>query len=264
MHFDKIKLHFHEGHPDCLSELDFLLFYRGFPFYYCGKDYSFISCYFESVAGFTTTGRTVFALDELPRCLCSGRRFPTGWAAWESLCFWFPSFRSWASADSRLLSAEATGPSLEKIGGHFSDTGKFLYLTYISFSAAEFLLLALGPLSPFDALINTFSSISTAGLVITSSNARAFTSTYIRAVVMLFTILSSLNYTLYYFALCGSPQSLFKNIEVRVFGVIIAAATPADRLLPVGHRHLLQSLAGNQGWTLSSCLLYFHLRLLCL
>ena len=81
-----------------------------------------------------------------------------------------------------IASAEATGPSLEKIGGHFSDTGKFLYLTYISFSAAEFLLLALGPLSPFDALINTFSSISTAGLVITSSNAAAFTSTYIRAV----------------------------------------------------------------------------------
>ena len=42
---------------------------------------------------------------------------------------------------------------------------------------------------------------------------------------MLFTILSSLNYTLYYFMLCGNPQALFKNIEVRIFGVIIAAAT---------------------------------------
>ena len=69
LHFDKIKLHFHEGYLiACLSWI-FCSFIGAFPFYYCGQGYSFVSCYFESVAGFTTTGCTVFELDDLPRCL---------------------------------------------------------------------------------------------------------------------------------------------------------------------------------------------------
>ena len=225
MHFDKIKLHFHEGYLiACLSWI-FCSFIGAFPFYYCGQGYSFVSCYFESVAGFTTTGCTVFELDDLPRCLLLWKAVSNWLGGMGILVLLVSIFPVLGISGQSIASAEATGPTLEKIGSHFSDTGKVLYLTYITFSVSEFILLSLGPLSPFDALVNTFSSISTAGLVITSSNAAAFTSTYIRAVVMLFTILSSLNYTLYYFMLCGNPQALFKNIEVRIFGVIIAAAT---------------------------------------
>lgn len=225
MHFDKIKLHFHEGYLiACLSWI-FCSFIGAFPFYYCGQGYSFVSCYFESVAGFTTTGCTVFELDDLPRCLLLWKAVSNWLGGIGILVLLVSIFPVLGISGQSIASAEATGPTLEKIGSHFSDTGKVLYLTYITFSVSEFILLSLGPLSPFDALVNTFSSISTAGLVITSSNAAAFTSTYIRAVVMLFTILSSLNYTLYYFMFCGNPQALLKNIEVCIFGVIIAAAT---------------------------------------
>ena len=91
----------------------------------------------------------------------------------------------------------------------------------------EFVLLALGPLSIFDALINTFSSISTAGLLITPANAAAFDTVYVRMVVMVFTLFSSLNYTLFYFMLRGDFKTVLRNVETRVFGFIIIGATLA-------------------------------------
>ena len=224
-HFYKIHLHFHEGYLIACFSWIYCSVIGAFPFYYCGQGFSFISCYFESVAGFTTTGCTVFALDLLPRSLLLWKSVSNWLGGMGILVLLVSIFPALGISGQSIASAEATGPTLEKIGSHFSDTGKFLYTTYIVFSAAEFILLSLGPLSPFDALINTFSSISTAGLVITSDTTAAFSSTYVRAVIMLFTILSSLNYTLYYAMLKGDFRSFFKNIEVRGFGIIISAAT---------------------------------------
>ena len=224
-HFYKIHLHFHEGYLIACFSWIYCSLIGALPFYYCGQDFSFIGCYFESVAGFTTTGCTVFDLDALPRSLLLWKSVSNWLGGMGILVLLVSIFPALGISGQFIASAEATGPTLEKIGSHFSDTGKFLYTTYIVFSAAEFILLSLGPLSPFDALINTFSSISTAGLLITADNAAAFTSTYIRAIVMLFTILSSLNYTLYYAMLKGDFRSFFQNIEVRGFAFIIGAAT---------------------------------------
>ncbi len=224
-HFYKIHLHFYEGYLIACFSWIYCSVIGAFPFYYCGQDLPFISCYFESVAGFTTTGCTVFDLDQLPRALLLWKSVSNWLGGMGILVLLVSIFPALGISGQSIASAEATGPTLEKIGSHFSDTGKFLYTTYIVFSAAEFILLSLGPLSPFDALINTFSSISTAGLLITSETEAAFASTHVRAVIMLFTILSSLNYTLYYPMLKGDFRSFFKNIEVRGFGIIISAAT---------------------------------------
>jgi trk system potassium uptake protein TrkH len=107
-----------------------------------------------------------------------------------------------------IASTETTGPSIEKVGGKFSSTGRFLYVTYSLFSIVEFILLAAGPLSPFDAFINTCSSISTGGLLVTNANAQAFSTVYIRAVIIIFTLLSSMNYTLYYYMINGRKKPL--------------------------------------------------------
>ena len=224
-HYDKIHLHFHEGYLIACFSWIYCSVIGALPFYYCGQGFSFISSYFESAAGFTTTGCTVFELDDLPRSLLLWKSVSNWLGGMGILVLLVSIFPALGISGQSIASVEATGPTIEKIGGHFSDTGKFLYTTYIVFSAAEFILLSLGPLSPFDALVNTFSSISTAGLVITSGNASAFSSTYVRAVIMLFTILSSLNYTLYYSMLKGDFRSFFKNIEVRGFAVMIAAAS---------------------------------------
>ena len=226
-HFDKIKLHSHEGYLiACLSWL-FCSMIGALPFYFSGQGYPMVQSFFESVAGFTTTGCSVFDLATMPRSLLLWKSVSNWLGGMGILVLLVSIFPALGISGQVIASAEATGPTLEKIGGRFSDTGRVLYLTYLFFSFAEFVLLALGPLSIFDALISTFSSISTAGLVITPANAAAFDTVYVRAVIMIFTLLSSLNYTLFYFMLRGDFKTVLQNVETKFFAIIIIGATLA-------------------------------------
>lgn len=195
------------------------------PFYFAGNDYSFMQSLFEATAGFTTTGCTVMDLDTMPKGLIMWRAISNWLGGMGILVLVVSVLPALGIGGQSIASTETTGPSLEKVGGRFSSTGQFLYVTYSLFSIVEFILLAAGPLNMFDAFINTCSSISTGGLLVTSQNAAAFTTVYVRLVVIVFTLLSSMNYTLYYFLLNGRKNAVSSNAEVRGFWIIIAVAT---------------------------------------
>lgn len=224
-HYDKVHLHFHEGYLISAVSWVFCSLIGALPFYFCGMDFPFISCYFESVAGFTTTGCSVLPIENFPHCLLLWKSVSNWLGGMGILVLLVSVFPSLGISGQSLASTESAGPNSEKIGSHFSDTGKVLYGTYILFTVVEFVLLALGPMDIFDALVNTFSSISTAGLLITAQNAAAFAVPYVRAVIVIFTLLSAMNYTLYYFIFKGDFRKFFENIEIRVFGMIIVGAT---------------------------------------
>ena len=223
--FDKIKLHIHEGYLiACLSWILCSLI-GALPFYFSGQGYSFAGSFFESVAGFSTTGCTAFDFDTMPRCLLLWHAVSNWLGGMGILVLLVSIFPALGISGQSIASAEATGPSLVKVGAKFSDTGKFLYLTYATFTLVELGLLCLSPMGFFNALVNTFSSVSTGGLLITPQSEAYFTLPYVRAVILVFTLLSSLNYTLFYFIIHGKPGMFFRNVEVRVFALIIAGAT---------------------------------------
>ena len=153
--FKKIRLKLHEGFLiACLSWV-YCSIIGMIPFYFGGEDFPLIGCYFESVAGFTTTDCTVLDLNEMPRSL----------QLWRAVCHWLGGmgilvlvisiFPLLGIGGRSIASAEAPGPSFEKLGTKISDTGKYLYAIYIFFTAAEFLLLVLGPMDWFDAITAT-------------------------------------------------------------------------------------------------------------
>ena len=215
--FDQIKLHFREGYLiACMSWLMCSII-GALPFFFAGEGYGIIDSFFESVAGFTTTGCSVFDLGTMPRSLLMWKSIINWLGGMGILVLLVSIFPALGISGQSIASAESTGPAMEKLGGRYSDTGRILYMTYLFLTAAEFILLAAGPLSGFDALINAFSSISTSGLIITPSNAACFDTVYVRMVVMVFTICSSLNYTLFYFFVKGDLKTVFKNIEARGF-----------------------------------------------
>ena len=195
------------------------------PFFFAGNDYTFIQSLFEATAGFTTTGCTVMDLDTMPKGLIAWRAISNWVGGMGILVLVVSVLPALGIGGQSIASTETTGPSIEKVGGKFSSTGRFLYVTYSLFSIVEFILLAAGPLSPFDAFINTCSSISTVGLLVTNANAQAFSTVYIRAVIIIFTLLSSMNYTLYYYMINGRKKALVGNAEVRAFWLIIIIAT---------------------------------------
>ncbi|MBO5994634.1 MAG: TrkH family potassium uptake protein [Firmicutes bacterium] len=195
------------------------------PFFFSGHGYTFIECFFESAAGFTTTCSTVMDLDIMAKGLILWRAILSWLGGMGILVLLVSILPALGIGGQKIAQTETTGPSLEKMSGRFSSTGQFLYITYTVFTLVEFLLLVAGPLSPFDAFVNTCSSISTGGLLVTMENAAAFDTVYIRVVIIMFTLLSSMNFSLYYYMLNGRKKALTGNAEVRGFWLIIIVAT---------------------------------------
>lgn len=221
----RFRLKVHEGFLIATISWVFCSVLGAFPFYFAGNDYTFIQSLFESTAGFTTTGCTVMDLDAMPKGLIMWRAISNWLGGMGILVLVVSVLPALGISGQSLASTETTGPSVEKLGGRFSSTGQFLYITYSVFTIIEFILLASGPLDAFDAFINTCSSISTGGLLVTEHNAFAFNTIYVRSVIIIFTILSSMNYTLYYHMLTGRKNAVTGNAEVRGFWLIIAIAT---------------------------------------
>ena len=229
--FNKIHLHLHEGFLiACLSWV-YCSIIGMFPFYFCGSGFPLIGCFFEAVAGFTTTGCTVLDINMMPQCLI----------LWRSICHWLGGmgililvlslFPLLGLSGHSIMSAEAPGPAFERLGMKINDAAKYLYLIYCGFTVTEFLFLAAGPMDSFTALTATLSSISTAGLIITDSNAWMFEEIYSRFVIMIFTVLSTMSYLTYYMILRGRWRDALKNSESRAFLAIIAGTSAAVALV---------------------------------
>lgn len=223
--FSKISLRFHEGWLIACMSWVYCSLLGALPFYFCGMNYTIVGSFFEAVAGFTTTGCSVFDINQMPKCIMMWKAVASWFGGMGILVFVVSIFPALGISGQSIASAETTGPTIAKLDAKYADTGKFLYLVYLAFTVTEFVLLILGPLDWFDALITTFSSVSTGGLVITSENEALFSSNYVRMVVLVFTVLSSLNFCIYFLVRQKRFKEAFNNIETKVFFMIIGGAT---------------------------------------
>ena len=62
-----------------------------------------------------------------------------------------------------LFTAEAPGPSSDKLHPRITDTAKRLWLIYVGYTVAETILLKLAGMSMFDAVNHSLSTLSTGG-----------------------------------------------------------------------------------------------------
>jgi len=191
------------------------------PYWTSGQTDSVIDSLFESIASFTTTGSTLFNLDTLPRSLL----------IWKGVCNWLGGLGilvltisilpALGMEGKTLAQAEVPGQILGKVTNRTSDSARYLYILYLSFTIIEFILLALGPMDIFDAIINTMASVSTSGLGSMNHAFSHYNSFYNEAVIVIFTILSSINFTLYFLLLHGNWKTVLTNIELRAFFIIM-------------------------------------------
>jgi len=125
----------------------------------------------------------------------------------------------------KIASAEAPGPTLEKLSYHMSDSAKILYIIYITFTIIEFVLLRLGGLNTFDALVHAFASMGTGGSSNYKIGVAHFDSLYIEMVMAIFSILASINFILYNQLIKRKWREFLKDTELRVFLSILGIAT---------------------------------------
>ncbi|MBR2166187.1 MAG: TrkH family potassium uptake protein [Paludibacteraceae bacterium] len=201
------------------------------PFWLSGALPSITDAWYETMAGFTTTGSTVF----------------TDVAAqshsillWRSLMQWIggmgiivlsvailPMF---GLGGMQLYSAEVTGVSYEKLSPRIADTAKHMWVTYILLTVSEGVLLWLFGMGGFDAVCHSMSTISTGGFATHNDSVIAYTPA-IQWIIMVYMLLSGINFTQLIYAFRGKPLRLIQDEETRWY---ICACLAGGIILAVG------------------------------
>lgn len=195
-----------------------------FPYYASGFTDSFIDAFFESTSGFTTTGCTAVE-DFLPNCLLLWKAISHWLGGMGILVFVISILPALGINGQTIVRAETPGPVLEKMTVRMSDSAKILYLTYFTFTVMEFILLMLSKkMTVFDAAVNTLGSISTGGLLVHPDGIAHYGSLYVEIVISVFCILASINFVLYHYLITGKISYIIKDIELRVYFIIIAVS----------------------------------------
>ena len=196
------------------------------PYILSGTIPGFISAFFETVSGYTTTGASVLSdIEAVPKGILLWRSFTHWIGGMGIIVLTIAILPILGIGGMALFMAEAPGPSADKITPRITETAKRLWLIYVGLTIAETLLLMLGGMNFFDSLNHSFATVSTGGFSTKNASIAHFENPYIHYVIILFMILSGVNFSLTYFGLRGNFKKVWENEEFRAFLVCILLAT---------------------------------------
>ena len=183
---------------------------------------SFTSCFFEAMSGLTTTGATIIDdIEAMPRGLLLWRAL-TQWVGGVGIVVLFVAvLPSLGVGGKRLFSAESTGPNPEGFRPHIRQTARILWITYLVLSVAAFLAYLLGGMSPFEAIAQAMTTVSTAGFSTRNSSFASFDSPLLEYIACVFMFLSAVSFGLYYRAIRKGWRALLMDPELKVFVVVM-------------------------------------------
>lgn len=196
------------------------------PYLLTGTCHSLTDAFLEAMSGFTTTGCTVITDLEAQ---------PHGILFWRGLTQWLGGLGivviSMAllpligTGATQIFGAETNGLKVDKLRPKITDTAQRLFAIYLILSIANVLMYALGPMSWFDSVVHTFSTMASGGFSTHSESIGFFQSRYVEYVCIIFTFLTSVNFNLYYFFGQGRWNNFWKNDEFRWFCFIVLGFT---------------------------------------
>lgn len=190
------------------------------------------TAFFETMSGFTTTGATcIDDIDPLPRALLFWRAVTQWIGGLGIVVFSFALIPAYEMKNSNIYSAEVTGIGLDRLRPKIGATARRVLLIYLVLTGVCGLCYWVGPMDFYDALCHAFTTIATGGFSTHSASLAYFHSSYIEYVASFFMLVSSINFSLYYYLSIHRGRALFTNEEVRVFVGYIAVAVVGFMLL---------------------------------
>lgn len=200
------------------------------PYLFSGTFGSAVDAFFESVSGFTTTGATVMAPEQI-----DGMSHTI--AFWRSFTHWLGGFGIvmvfvvlFPTGGRSLFRSEVPGIAREAGHQRVRDSARSLLRIYVGISVIEcVLLLTVAGMSTFDAILHTFGTVATGGFSSHSASIAHFDSVSAELIITLFMFLSGLNFALYDRLLRVGPRPFWRSLvgsaEVRVYAGIALGAT---------------------------------------
>ncbi len=195
------------------------------PFYLSGEIPSFTDALFETISGFTTTGASILSdVEALSRGMLFWRSFTHWIGGMGILVFLLAIIPLTGGSNINLMRAESTGPSVGKLVPKVRHTARILYIIYIGMTVVQMLLLLLGRMPLFDAVVTSFGTAGTGGFGIYNNSIAGY-SPYIQWVVTIFMILFGINFNAYFLLFFGQFKSALSMEEVRYYLLTIFAAS---------------------------------------
>ena len=196
------------------------------PFVISGAIPHFIDAFFETASGFSTTGSTIVGnIEALPYGILFWRSFTHWLGGMGVLVLTIAILPMLGIGGAKIMRAETTGPTMDKISGTINDSARKLYTIYIGVTVVEIIFLMFGGLNFFEASTHTFGTVGTGGLSTHSESIAAFGSVYVEMVIAVFMLMAGINFNLYHYLFTGKPGIMLKDPEFRTYLGIIFGST---------------------------------------
>lgn len=181
----------------------------------------FVNAFFESISGFTTTGSSILAdIESLPKSILFWRA-ETHWIGGMGIIVLVVAIMPFLKIHGvSLFYSEISSVTNEKVSTKVKYAARNLWIIYVGLTFLEVVLLVLGRMPLFDSVCHSFATIATGGFS-TQNDSIAGYSAYIQYVIILFMLLSGINFVLHIMLLKGKYKEVIKNEELRLYLLFI-------------------------------------------
>ncbi len=185
-----------------------------------------VDAVFEATSGFTTTGSTVIVdVTPLPRALLLWRSLTQWLGGMGIILFTIAILPLLGIGGMQLFKAEVPGPVTDKVRPRLAATARTLWGIYVGLTAAEWALLRLCGMGPFDALCHAFTTLATGGFSTRNQSIGEFGSPAMEWVFILFMLAAGINFVLHFKLVTGKVRDVLRDVELRYYLAIVAGAT---------------------------------------
>ncbi|VAW23692.1 Trk potassium uptake system protein TrkH [hydrothermal vent metagenome] len=181
----------------------------------------FSDAFFESMSGFTTTGSSILRdIESLPRGILFWRS-ETNWIGGMGIIVLIIALAPIVAGNSNYLyGSEMSNVADEKLMARFKQNARNLWLVYVGLTVAETIILYCAGLSFLDSLCHSFSTIATGGFSMKNASIAAY-SPLVQYIVMVFMLLSGMNFTLHVLSIRKQFKKVIRNEELQLYLFIV-------------------------------------------
>lgn len=200
----------------------FMVSFGTLPYLFSGAIPSFTDAFFETMSGMTTTGASILTDIEAQ---------PEGILVWRSLTQWIGGmgiivltvaiFPILGIGGVELFTAEAPGPTSDKIHPRIQETAKRLWLIYVGLTVLLAALLKLAGMTFFDAVNHALTTMATGGFSTKNASIAAFDSPLIHYIIIVFMFIAGVNYSVTYMAFKRRFKKVWSNDEFRAYAGVV-------------------------------------------
>lgn len=215
-----------EGYVIVVASWILVCFFGMLPYAFWGGEFNMINSWFESVAGFTTTGSTILNDIEV---------LPNGLLFWRSTTHWlggigivlFVLVIVPALGKARMSLSRLEMSPLAKTNFHYktNKTLRIVILVYFGLTLTQTVLLYAFGMSLFDAVTHTFGTVATGGFSPKNASIGHYNSVAIEIIIIVFMFLAGMHFGVLYTIFTFKNIKWYKSSIVRVYTILMVLGT---------------------------------------